>query len=150
MIHRLFAQQTIQTFHFIGGVNKCKNSEFECQSLKTGMIWFRFNAVALAPLTALQSSRDKASKNLILETFPWNLIPSLRGPPPTEVGSQCFICSRRPLLCQKPSRPYCVTSFLQAWTLTKVCFVLSLSESDPVPSFHRINGSKWRGAVIWW
>lgn len=37
------------------------------------------SAVALALLTALQSSRDKASKNSILETFPWNLILPLLG-----------------------------------------------------------------------
>ena len=46
----------------------------------------RVSAVALALLSVLQSSTDKASKNSILETFPWNLIHSLRGPPPTEVG----------------------------------------------------------------
>ncbi len=61
------------------------------------MILFRLVlSHSLAPLTVLQSSRDKASKNSILETFPWNLIPSLRGPPPTEVGLNVLFAAVAP------------------------------------------------------
>lgn len=64
---------------------------------------FQVSAMALALLTDLQSSRDKASKNSILETFPWNLIPSLRGPPPTEVGLNVLFAA---------VAPFCVRTLL--------------------------------------
>ena len=63
------------------------------------------SAVALALLPALQSPRDKASKNSILETFPWNLIPSLRGPPPTKVGLNVLFAAVAPFCVRiRPGR----------------------------------------------
>lgn len=96
--------------------------------------------VALALLTVLQSPRGKRSS--ILVTFPWNLIPSLRGPPPTEVGLNVLFAAVAPfcvgvLLGGIVWHPFCCSQ-----TRTKVCFILSLPESDLVLSFLPAKGEE--------
>lgn len=67
------------------------------RELDEGIYLVQVSAASLALLTVLQSSRDKASKNSILETFPWNLIPpSVRGQTPTEVGLNVLFAAFAP------------------------------------------------------
>lgn len=54
------------------------------------------NAMFLALSIIQQSSREKASKNSILETFPWNLILFLGGSPPTKVGLNVLFAAVAP------------------------------------------------------
>lgn len=95
---------------------------FTMENHNTGKTWLRkledgndlvqVSVMALALLTDLQSSRDKSSKNYIWETFPWNLILSLRGAPPTGVDLNVLFAA---------VAPFCVRTLLGSIVWHPLC-----------------------------